>query len=602
MSPTPLAREPEPPGVAEQQPMTPAGDSRRIRVLPGDVISRIAAGEVVERPAAVVKELLDNSLDAGSTTIAIDVKDGGVGLIRVVDDGEGMSRADATQAFQRHATSKLVSDRDLSSIATLGFRGEALPSIASISKVRLVTTGPDEPVGTELLLSGGAVLEVRDIAAPRGTHIEVTDLFFNTPARRKFLRTAATEFSHINHVVQQASLAWPTVQFRVRHNGQDILQFPAVALHRDRVLQVYHRRFVDQCVEVEREGPGFHLRGYTIKSIHARAGRTPQDLFVNRRPVKNATMSHALYDGYESSLAKGRYPLFVLFLDVEPDRVDVNVHPTKREVRFLEQDTIHREVRRAIRESLGIPSPPHPVSVGFPSTSPVWNKGTAPVEQRPLYLASESAGAADAPQAADVTRRYEAAAPSEVTPFGQVNRTFLVAQVGSELHVVDQHTAHERVLFERLQRVWAGQAVPSQRQLIPEPVDLPPHGAVVLNQHLSDLEKLGVLIEPFGASSFLIRAVPAILGRLDCSSLVQDLIDDLAQWNSVSSLEARVRPVFATLACHSAVRAGREMDLPEIKQLIEDWVGEGLPMTCPHGRRVALRLPTEELLKMFGRG
>ncbi len=585
--------------------MNVAGDPGRIRVLPGDVISRIAAGEVIERPAAVVKELIDNSLDAGSTKITVDVKDGGGGLIRVVDDGEGMSRSDAALAFQRHATSKLVSDRDLMSIKTLGFRGEALPSIASISKIRLVTARRGESVGTQLLLSGGAVVEAHDVAAPHGTHIDVTDLFFNTPARKKFLKTTATEFSHISHTVQQTSLAWPKIQFHLRHNGQDILQFPAVASHRDRVLQVYHRRFVEQCVDVQGSGPRVHLEGYTIKPVHARAGRTPQDLFVNRRPVKNSTVSHAVCDAYESFLAKGRHPLFVLFLEVEPDRVDVNVHPTKREVRFLEQDAVHREVRRAVRESLGTGSSER--AGESPVTSPVRLEGRDPLEQGTLHLSSGSPDAAPASAVSDVTQRYQVGAPSagalsEVIPFGQLNRTFLVAQVGSELHVVDQHTAHERVLFERLQRAWAGQTMPSQRLLIPEPVDLPSHGAVVLSQHLSDLEKLGLLIEPFGASSFLIRAVPMILGRLDYAALVQDLIEDLAQWNSVSSLEARVRPVFATLACHSAVRAGREMDAPEMKQLIQDWVGEGLPTTCPHGRRVALRLPSEELAKLFGRG
>jgi DNA mismatch repair protein MutL len=609
--------------------MTVEDYSGKIRVLAGEVVSRIAAGEVVERPAAVVKELIDNSLDAGSTTIRVDVKGGGLGLIRVIDDGEGMSRTDATLAFQRHATSKLVSELNLSSIRTMGFRGEALPSIASVSKVKVVTACRHEPVGTQLLLDGGQVTEVHDIAAPQGTQVEVAALFFNTPARKKFLKAAATELAHISHVVQQASLARPTIQFHLTHNGQALLQFPAVASHRDRVMQVYHRRFVEHCRAVRGTGPGLCVEGFAISPEHARTSRSPQELFVNGRAVKNATVSHAVYNGYGSFLAKGRHPVFVLFLDVDPERVDVNVHPTKREVRFLDQDTLHREIRRAVRESLGA----HPTSIqstGLPSRilegsaqsevtvtsrpSPggepasmrdAGSRSTGwedTVRQAYLPLASGTGLSEQGMRAKEPPFRYEAAPEVDVRPLGQVNRTFLVVQVGNELQVLDQHTAHERVLFERLQRAWAEQAMPSQPLLIPEPVELSPQGAALVEQHASELEKLGLLVEPFGSSSVVVRAVPAMLGRLDSASLVLDLVEDLGQWDAGPSLEAKVRPVLATLACHAAVRAGREMDLPEIKQLVEDWVREGFPATCPHGRRVALRLPTDELARIFGRG
>ena len=461
--------------------MSVAGTSGKIHVLPGDVVSRIAAGEVVERPAAVVKELLENSLDAGCSKVTIDIKNGGLVLIRVVDDGEGMSAVDAQLAFQRHATSKLSSDRDLWSIRTKGFRGEALPSIAAISKVRLVTACHDQGVGIQLLLAGGTVEKIEDVSAPRGTHIEVTDLFFNTPARRKFLKTTATEFSHISLAVQQISLSSPHTHFRLSHNGQRVLEFPGVQSRADRVLQVYHRRFVEQCLHVGWEADGLRVEGYAVDPVHARTGRTPQDLFVNGRPVKNATISHAIYDAYSSFLAKGRHPLFVLFIEVNPEQVDVNVHPTKREVRFLDQERIHREVRQAIRLSLGASpskgSAPEGVALvsdaqraldpsGRGGAAVAHDRETEQVPSQPLVAPAPPfwqkhlplpLGKSRESHAAKVEESpppYGALADADVKALGQVSRTFLVAQVGSELQVVDQHTAHERVLFERLKRAW----------------------------------------------------------------------------------------------------------------------------------------------------
>ncbi|MBI4402343.1 MAG: DNA mismatch repair endonuclease MutL [Nitrospirae bacterium] len=583
----------------------------KIHVLPGEVISRIAAGEVVERPAAVVKELIDNSLDAGSTRITIEVTDGGRGLIRVTDDGEGMSRTDAPLAFQRHATSKLRTERDLWSIRTLGFRGEALPSIASVSKVRLVTACRGESVGTQMLLTGGAVHKIEETAAAPGTLVEVTALFFNTPARKKFLKATATEFSHICQVVQHAALAWPRTQFRLKHNGQEVLDYPAVSSRRDRILQVYGVRLLEQMLEVRGERAGIRLEGFTVDPAQTRAGRAPQDLFVNSRPIRNATIAHAIYDGYGTFLAKGRYPLFVLCLEVDPERVDVNVHPMKREVRFADQDMIHKTVRQAIREAVGGGHHETVVSslssTAGPQGATAWRfslgaeAGRSPADGDLSGGDFVSSGRSSAPMVGESSPSYLIAPGCDVTPLGQVGQTFLVAQVGSELQVIDQHTAHERVLFERLCRAWTGQTVESQPLLIPEPIDLPPHAAALLQRHLADLEMLGVKIEPFGSHSFVIRAVPALLGHLDYPSLLQDFVEELAQWNSAASLEARVRPVLASLACHGAVRAGRPMKLSEIKKLIEEWVGEGLPATCPHGRRIALRLPAEELAKIFGR-
>jgi DNA mismatch repair protein MutL len=605
--------------------MPAAGCSTKIHVLPGDVVSRIAAGEVVERPAAVVKELLDNSLDAGGRLITVDIKDGGLTLIRVTDDGEGINRADLPLAFERHATSKLLSDRDLASVTTLGFRGEALPSIASVSHVLVTTaTRQDTTMGSQLALIAGTGGAMVDAPAVAGTRIDVSNLFFNQPARKKFLKSTATEFSHISHVVQLAGLAWPSVHFRLTHNGQEVLNYPAVTADRDRILQVYRSAFLDRTIEMRGRIAGLSIRGVMIDPLHARSSRTPQEVFVNRRSIRNATVSHAVMDGYGSFLSKGHYPTFVLFLDIEPDRLDVNVHPTKKDVRFADTEALHQLVRQSVRHALG--GSERKVVLGLtqggrpyqaPEFTPVDEPGPAssgdfhiaapiavgkkdlkrgdPVSLSGIVKGSQLAFAHEA------AATYHMAEKPDIVPFGQILRTYLVAQVGEELQVVDQHTAHERVLFQQLWRRWQSRDIPSQPLLIPEPIELSSAQSELLLKRCDDLEKFGLQIEPFGATAVAIRGVPVGLGKVDATGLVQDLLADLTEWDRVSSWELRAQPVLASLACHGAVRAGRALMLPEIQQLIHDWVQEGLIMTCPHGRRTAFRLSTDELAKLFGR-
>ncbi len=593
--------------------MLSASSSGKIRILPGEVVSRIAAGEVVERPAAVVKELVENSVDAQSRTITVEIKDGGLACIRVTDDGEGMSRADAPQAFERHATSKLRSDQDLWSIRTMGFRGEALPSIASISHVRLVTAMQSEPVGTELQLRGGATLQVLDAPPIVGTRIEVTDLFHNQPARKKFLKSVPTESSHITRVVQQAALAWPAVHFKLTCNGQETLNYPAVATDRDRIGQVYPRFMLDQAVPVEAGQPGARFSGVIVDPNHAKASRTPQEIFVNHRPVRSAAVSHAIVEGYGSFLPKGRQPQFVLFLEVDPDRVDVNVHPSKREVRFAEQEAIHQLVRRAVRQALSRDEPV--AGEPFVPREPVVNKGLSrawfPAQATVLSAGAGRAGPqviGSIPPPADqlvfvseAAESYVRVPSSDVVAFGQLHHTYLVVQVGGALTILDQHTAHERVLFERLYRAWVARGMASQPLLIPEAVELSAPHAALLQHYQSDLANLGLEIEPFGPSTVLVRSVPLGVGAIDAPAFLQDLLEDLGLWGQASSLEARVHPVLASLACHSAVRAGRSMGLPEIQQLTEDWLVEGKIQTCPHGRRTVFQLTGDELEKLFGR-
>jgi DNA mismatch repair protein MutL len=600
-----------------------SGGGGKIHILPGDVVSRIAAGEVVERPAAVVKELVENSLDAGSSSVTVEVKDGGLALIRVTDDGEGMSREDAPRAFDRHATSKLRSDQDLWSIRTMGFRGEALPSIASVSHVRVTTAMRSAEVGIEFQVTGGTIRRIVEAPPVPGTRIEVTELFCSQPARKKFLKSIPTEFSHISRVIQQAALAWPSVHFRLTHNGQEILNYPAALSDKDRIGQVYRRVFLDQSLLVQAAQPAAKISGYIIDAVHAKSSRLPQELFVNRRPVRNAAVFHAVAEGYGSFLPKGHHPLFVLFLDVDPDRVDVNVHPTKREVRFSENEAIHQLVRRAVRQALGTQertsivqgislsragpasqpigaagSPSFPRQAGFP---PVSSSAGQSFIGSGSHASMTPASEAQLAFVSETAEPYVRVPATEVVALGQINRTFLVVQAGGDLTVIDQHTTHERVLFERLYRAWVARGLQSQPLLIPESIELSAPHAALLQRHQGDLEKLGLGLEPFGASAVLIRAIPVGLGTINPESFLQDLLDDLSQWDSVSSLEAKVRPVLASLACHGAVRAGRQMELPEIKTLFEDWRAEGEITTCPHGRRTSFRLSTEDLEKMFGR-
>lgn len=581
--------------------------SGKICILPEEVIGRIAAGEVVERPAAVVKELLENSLDAGSRSITIDVKDGGLALIRVSDDGDGMSREDVPRAFQRHATSKLRSDLDLWSIRTMGFRGEALPSIAAVAHVRLMTATRSAEVGTELEVVRGAIGRVAEAPPITGTRIEVAELFHNQPARKKFLKSTLTEFLHISRVVQQASLAWPSVHFRLTHNAEEIFNYPSAQSDDDRIAQIYRRPFLDQCIRIGASCPGACIRGYIVDAVYAKPARIPQELFVNRRPVRNAAVSHAVAEGYGSFLAKGNQPRFVLFLEIDPDRLDVNVHPAKREVRFSNNELIHQLVRRAVRQALSGGKTDELGKTPFVESSVRRTAGSIVT----TFPASESVEAESTtlqpspdtqlPLMSEAAEPYVRVPSAEVTALGQINRTFLIAQVGCDLTVIDQHTAHERVLFERLYRAWTTHGIQSQPLLIPDPVELSPPEAALLQRYQSDLELMGMEIEPFGSSTVLIRAIPVGLGKIDPTAFLQDLMDDLTQWDSASSAEARARSVLASLACHGAVRAGRSMKPEEIRILIEDWRAEGEITTCPHGRRTSFRLSITDLEKMFGR-
>ena len=545
--------------------------------------------------------------------ISIDVVNGGKTLIRVIDDGEGMSRADASLACQRFATSKISHPCDLSGIATYGFRGEALPSIAAVSRFRMLTARHQALAGTAVVIAGGDVRSVEERAAAPGTRIEVEELFFNTPGRRNFLKTTATEFSHIAHVAQQAALANLHMQLRLTHNDHVVFDYPKVTAMEDRLLQVYGPKVMDMMLPVHYEQADVHVRGMIVNPHHAKTGRTPQEIFVNRRPVKNTTIAHAVYESYGSFLPKGRHPTFVLMVEVDSHEVDVNVHPSKREVKFRSPDLIHRAIKAAVRGPLqknGSPTlSPGPEGRALDNVEKAesWQmrRGEPFVDRLAPSHATDAPRSSGTVQGSETDQVKESPAlyppEPEVQILGQIHATYIVARIGDELHVLDQHTIHERVLFEGLWRGWESRSIQTQPLLIPEPVDVPVGAAPQLAEIVPELAKVGLELECFGPSSFVIRAVPVLAGQMDYVALLEDILEDLSEWNSVDSLDTRIRSVLASVACQGAVQAGRRMEAPEMTHVVHDWLREGSPMTCPHGRRISLRFGSEELHRIFRR-
>lgn len=586
----------------------------KVQILPDSVSCRIAAGEVVERPASVVKELVDNSLDAGSTLITVEVEEGGRRVIRVIDNGTGMTRMDAQLACQRFATSKLRSEDDLLTLMTMGFRGEALPSIASISRFCLKTIPRDSTLGTQTQSTGGVTWEVQDYTGPQGTQVEVRDLFFNTPGRLKFLKTVPTEFSKICYVVQQAAAVHPEIHFRLRHQNHKVLEYPAVSSLQDRLLQIYGPDFLERFLPVTYNAGSFQLTGYTVSPHHARASRAPQEIFVNGRPIKNSTISHAVLEAYGSFLPKGKHPQFMVFIHLDPQSIDINVHPTKREIRFSHPEFIHTGVLRGIKAlfftqpSSDIPSDEQKEKTGPVPHSARPPSGSLTVAPAPFQHVSAFPGGGtnrhptlslfvQEPPAVYTGKEQ----PCDVYPLGQIHHTYLLGQIDKDLFIVDQHTAHERVRFERLLRSWKKKEILQQTLLIPEPVELLPHQGELLEEWLPLLAQAGLEVERFGTTSYVVRAIPAILGNISTGPLVLELLDELSEWQSTDSLDNTIKPILATMACQSAVQAGRPMTQPEIIILLQDWAQENFPMTCPHGRRVAVRHSLEELHTIFAR-
>jgi DNA mismatch repair protein MutL len=667
----------------------------RIRLLPEQVANQIAAGEVIERPASVVKELVENSLDAQAARVTVEIQAGGRSLVRVVDDGLGMSRDDALLCLERHATSKIRRAEDLAAIATMGFRGEAVPSIASVSRFTLTTRerASDSPEGTQVLINGGKILEVKAAGSAPGTTIEVRQLFFNLPARRKFMRTEETESAHIQHYLMLAALAYPEVAFTFQRDGRLIWQLPAIktgtdvatrlAALRERLRALYGNEqkllTVDYSAEMRSpddiEDPTdtpastvFRLWGFIGAPGVSRSTREDQHLFVNRRPVENRGLNFALLEGYHTALMKGRYPVCCLFLEIDPAAVDVNIHPAKREVRFHREAEVRRLVAQGVRQALldfhtGKPEAVKPKpAVHGPSSEVVEAAGeqlvrpaeqaalpnfpaalqtstaqtTKPTAQQPplhmgfsptpltsgLIANRQSPIASPAPEPALTNRAPEPSLtsspsqgprpvpPGEPVPLlnvplrlvGVIGRLYVVLESDRGLVLLDQHAAHERILFEQmLNRLEKHDQAPSQRLLLPETVELAARDASFLREQLPALTRLGVGLSEFGERTFMLDALPPFVKAPDARRFVLELVDELkAAGRELNSLRLGEHTVAKTV-CRHAVKANDPLAGRELEGLVENLRHCAMPYTCPHGRPTLIEMNFRELEKKFGR-
>ncbi len=575
----------------------------KIHILSPEMASRIAAGEVVERPASVVKELIENSLDAGATEISLSIEKSGTARIRVSDNGEGMSPEDLSLAVERHSTSKLKDESDLFRIGTLGFRGEALPSIGSVSKMEIVSRPASAAMAYGICVDGDKKSDLFPTAAPFGTTIDVKDLFFNTPARRKFLKSPATELGHVCDAVNRMALAYPQVHFRLTHDGRNMADYVAAANVKDRLHQVLGRDIAAKLIPYEAAEGACRITANLSAAPFSLPNARALFAFVNRRYVRDKVLTHAVIQGYANLLMKGKYPAAVLFLDLPFDQVDVNVHPAKYEVRFRRQSEVHEAVVRAVRAALkeearwpsmaGAPPSPHP-------------GGDAVTESSVPYLGPAIPGNAVSP-ALDIF-----AAPARVlktadgffstmTILGQILGCYWVCSTARGFALIDQHAAHERVAFEKLRRQLKSGAVQKQHLLIPQAVELRAGELSVLEERLWALDHLGFVIEPFGPDSYAITAVPALLPEADYRDLVQRMVAELADVQESDALRQCLEDRLATMACHSVVRANRRLELDEMRALLNDLDEVEFATQCPHGRPVVLEFGRDDLEKMFKR-
>jgi DNA mismatch repair protein MutL len=598
----------------------------RIALLPEHVASQVAAGEVVERPASVVKELVENSLDAGATRIEVAVRRGGTASIRVVDDGIGMDRDDALLCLERHATSKIRTGADLAAIQTLGFRGEALPSIASVSRFRMTTRERGAIAGTEVIVNGGRIESVRDAGEAEGTQIEARSLFFNLPARRKFLRTEQTESSHVESVLHLQAIGHPRIGFVLLNDERLVFQLPPGQSLRERLRDLVGAALVNELLEVpDEEFAGVRVRGFVGKAGVSRSTRQQQIVFLNGRPIENPAINHALREGYHTALMKGQHPVTFLFLDMDPAAVDVNVHPSKREVRFRDPSNVRDAVTEAIRRTLesdraawsatfkaahpAAPIPrPDSVTPQTPALIPpqeqfALRRDWAELPQReapvsPSVISVPSVPSVPSPPPGP---EPEPAKDKDFRLLGVLGRLYVLMENAGGLVLVDQHAAHERILFEEMKRRMEHQGVPTQRLLLPLTLEVSPKDADWLMSHLDLLARAGLGLEPFGANTFKVDALPTFLRADDPAQLLREIIDDLREVSSENSRLRLGEEMIAKTVCRHAVKANDTLRDPELVRMLQDLLACDLPYCCPHGRPTMIQISYSELEKKFGR-
>jgi DNA mismatch repair protein MutL len=608
--------------------------NNRIKILPEIIANQIAAGEVVERPASVLKELVENSLDAKATQVVIYLRAGGKQQLVVQDDGSGMSHDDALLAIERHATSKISDTGDLSDIRTFGFRGEALPSIASVSRIIIDTKRREDSNGTRIVVSGGELKDYKDFGCPDGTRVEVRDLFFNTPARRKFMKSVNTEFSYIKDLLQVIVVAHPEVHFRAFHNEAAIFNYPAVQSLEERLLTLYNREFLTGLKSVHCTGDNLKLTGFLGIPTNTRSAKDLQYFYVNGRPVKNSMLAHAVYEGYQDTIAKGRHPIFLIFLELPYTEVDVNVHPSKIEVRFRQSIFVHDFVKNAIRESFlpsskpGLAEPakhppeidestslaPRQAPIEFPpnlSELPVIRTDT--LQEKDSEMKTTDAGhvaelvevAAEVPEKPSIS----VAAPdsglvkklSAAKLIGQLHLTYLLLEDENGLLIIDQHTAHERILYGKFLSALEKSDIKSQGLLFPHCIPATSGDISVLQKFHKVLAATGFELEEFGSDSIIVRAIPEHMEGRDPKDIVLDLLSELKTVGEPDSIGAIQREIARILACRSAVKAGDPLDRSEMEHLITSLCQETGHYTCPHGRPIVVRYSLDSIKKAFGR-
>jgi DNA mismatch repair protein MutL len=617
----------------------------RIRLLSETVASQVAAGEVVERPASVVKELIENSIDAGARKIDTVIRRGGISLVRVIDDGCGMDRDDALLSLERHATSKIRSAADLQAVATLGFRGEALPSIASVSRFRLTTREPDAVAGTEIVVNGGKIDIVRDGGEAPGTQVEVRSLFYNLPARRKFLRSENTESRNIEHQIHLQAIGHPQIGFSLLRDDRMLFQLPAAATLGDRIRDLYGMELLKRLVEIN-DTPSRNIRigGFIGQAGLSRQTRAQQLIFVNGRAIENVLLTAAIREGYHTALMKGQYPVTFLFLELDPAAVDVNVHPAKREVRFRDPTAVREAIVDSIQQTLERGRMAWQERFRAPSIVPTTGlTEVAPnLKLRPEIVAPQEAhrelpnlgptvtrvgtvaggvdpGTTSTPDTVGQARRLPSeqidsasdahalqqqasrAAQQQFQIIGVLSKLYVLMENVDGLVLVDQHAAHERILFEELRRRMEEQGVPTQKLLLPQTFDVPPRDADWIERNISILQKMGIGIESFGPGTFKIDSLPVFLSVSDPAQFMRKVIDDLKSAGNSTSPMRLGEEMIATTVCRHAVKANDPLRYPEIEKLIRDLLDCDLPYCCPHGRPTMIQISLPELEKKFGR-
>lgn len=618
----------------------------KIRVLADHVANQIAAGEVVERPASVAKELVENSIDAGATRITIEIEAGGRRLLKVSDDGEGMVRDDAVLAFERHATSKIRETDDLSAIATLGFRGEALASIASVARIELTTCTEGAKAATRVTIDGGRMRDVKDAAHPRGTTIIVRDLFFNIPARRKFLRSEATETYHLTNLVTHYALAHPEIAFTFINNGREMVRAAPAKDLRERAYQVFGNEFLENLLEVNGGDPSVaRVTGFVSAPRDRRTSRDSQYLFVNRRFVRDRTIGRSLSEGYRSILPHGVYPAALLFIETPLEEVDVNVHPAKTEVRFRRQAAVADAVREAVKNALSsggyappreepseeipivvtervvtatasatpaipmipqLPQPPPQPRIDFiaePSGDDIARDIEAMIQRKPVQ--SESSALPVFPPFNSAEKIAKAPEPeslsNNIRPLGQLDESFIIATDDDGLLLIDQHVAHERILFDKYRALEAERQTESQQLLVPETFDLTPAQAAVFDDLVPELEIYGFELMRLSGRTVAIKATPADLPASEARNMLAELLDTVDAEKKGSARESLRDEIAASLACHAAIKVNMPLAPEKMRWLIDRLMQTSSPTTCPHGRPVILRLKTKDILRSFHR-